>query len=114
FVRSLPERAFVNEHVFVLRPNEEILPKYLFYWLWSRSGFNQIMLDFRGAAQGGIGRTFVDRVSVPWIDIGAQDRIVAKIDELFSELDDGEEELRRARAELETYRKSLLNAAVTG
>lgn len=49
---------------------------------------------------------------VPPLEI--QHRIVARIDELFSELDDGEEELRRARVELETYRKSLLKAAVTG
>jgi type I restriction enzyme, S subunit len=114
FVKSLTERAFVNEHVFVVRPTEEILPKYLFYWLWSRAGFQQIMLDFRGAAQGGIGRTFVDKVSVPWVALSVQHGIVARIDELFSELDDAEEELRRARAELETYRKSLLKAAVTG
>ena len=39
FVRNLPERAFVNEHVFVLRPSEEVLPRYLFYWLWSQPGF---------------------------------------------------------------------------
>jgi len=46
--------------------------------------------------------------------VDLQRRIVGRIDELFSELDDGEEELRRARAELEIYRKSLLKAAVTG
>ena len=114
FVSNLPERAFVNEHVFVLRPNEDALPKYLFYWLWSRPGFQQIMLDFRGAAQGGIGRSFVDKVSVPWAPIETQRRIVARIDELLGAIDDGEEELRRARQELETYRKSLLKAAVTG
>ena len=45
FVRSLPERAFVNEHVFVLRPTSEVDAQYLFYWLWSRPGFQQIMLD---------------------------------------------------------------------
>lgn len=114
FVSSLPERAFVNEHVFVLRPTEEILPKYLFYWLWSCPGFDQIMLDFRGAAQGGIGRTFIDKVSVPWAPVPTQCRMVAQIDELFSEVDDGEEDLRRARVDLETYRKSLLKAAVMG
>lgn len=46
--------------------------------------------------------------------IETQRRIVARIDELFSELDDGEEELARARADLATYRKALLKAAVTG
>lgn len=51
-------------------------------------------------------------VPVPPLD--TQRRIVARIDELFSELDDGEAALARARADLETYRKSLLKAAVTG
>lgn len=49
---------------------------------------------------------------VPPLD--TQRRIVARMDELFSELDDGEAALARARADLETYRKSLLKAAVTG
>lgn len=51
-------------------------------------------------------------IPVPPLD--TQRRIVARIDELFSELDDGEAALARARADLETYRKSLLKAAVTG
>ena len=49
---------------------------------------------------------------MPSFDI--QRRIVARIDELFAELDDGEAALARARSELETYRKALLKAAVTG
>lgn len=49
---------------------------------------------------------------IPPLD--TQRRIVARIDELFSELEDGEAALARARADLETYRKSLLKAAVTG
>lgn len=43
-----------------------------------------------------------------------QRRIVARIDELFSELEDGETALARAREDLEVYRKALLKAAVTG
>jgi type I restriction enzyme S subunit len=114
FVGCLSERAFVNEHVFVVRPNEDALPKYLFYWLWSQPGFEQIMLDFRGTAQGGIGRTFVDKVAVPWVPVACQRKIVARIDEMFAAMEDGEENLRRARQELETFGKSLLKEAVTG
>ena len=51
-------------------------------------------------------------VPVPPLD--TQRRIVARIDELFTELDDGEAALARARANLDTYGKSLLKAAVTG
>ena len=43
-----------------------------------------------------------------------QRRIVAKIEELFSELDAGEESLRRARRQLGVYRQSLLKQAFEG
>ncbi len=43
-----------------------------------------------------------------------QDRIVSRIDALFAEIDEGEAALARAREGLETYRRSLLKAAVTG
>jgi len=49
---------------------------------------------------------------VPPIDV--QRRIVARIDELFAEVDDGEAALARARDDLATWRKALLKAAVTG
>lgn len=51
-------------------------------------------------------------VPLPTLDV--QRRLVARIDALFCELDDGETALARARADLETYRKSLLKAAVAG
>jgi type I restriction enzyme S subunit len=49
---------------------------------------------------------------VPPIEV--QRRIVTRIDELFAEIDDGEAALARARADLATWRKALLKAAVTG
>lgn len=43
-----------------------------------------------------------------------QKRIVSKIDELFSRIDDGERALERASILVERYRQSVLKAAVTG
>ncbi|HRI93838.1 MAG TPA: restriction endonuclease subunit S, partial [Accumulibacter sp.] len=43
-----------------------------------------------------------------------QERIVGKIEELLSGLDDGVEELRSAQAKLQNYRQSILKAAVEG
>jgi type I restriction enzyme, S subunit len=43
-----------------------------------------------------------------------QRRIVARIDELFAEIDEGEAALERARQGLDTWRRALLKAAVTG
>lgn len=61
-----------------------------------------------------LSRDSYDPLLVPLPPIKTQQRIAARIDELFTELDDGEAALSRARDDLETYRKSLLKAAVTG
>lgn len=114
FVTALPELAYINEHLFALRPTDAIDRRLLFFWLWSQFGFDQIMKDFRGAAQGGIGRTFVDKVVVPVPRDTEQAGLVRRIDELFSEIDIGEAALADARSGVEAYRHSLLKAAVTG
>jgi type I restriction enzyme S subunit len=50
----------------------------------------------------------------PLPPLAEQKRIVAKIEELFSELKAGEESLRLARRQLATYRQSLLKQAFEG
>lgn len=56
----------------------------------------------------------VDSFQIPLPPLAEQKRIVAKIEELFSELDAGEESLRRARQQLGIYRQSLLKQAFEG
>lgn len=51
---------------------------------------------------------------IPVPPSGVDETIVARIDELFAEVDDGEAALARARDDLATWRKALLKAAVTG
>ena len=46
--------------------------------------------------------------------VSDQDRIVARIESLFATLDDGLDALKRAEANLERYRASVLKAAVEG
>lgn len=55
-----------------------------------------------------------DGVEIPLPPLPEQHRIVAKIEELFSELDAGTASLARARAQLKTYRQALLKAAFEG
>lgn len=61
-----------------------------------------------------LSRDSYDPLPVPIPPLETQRRIVARIDELFTELEDGETALASAKVDLETYRKSLLKAAVTG
>jgi type I restriction enzyme S subunit len=57
---------------------------------------------------------FIANSPIPLPPLNEQKRIVAKIEELFSELNAGEESLRRARRQLGTYRQSLLKQAFEG
>lgn len=52
--------------------------------------------------------------AVPISPLNEQRRIVAKIEELFSELDNGVESLITAHAQLKVYRQSVLKAAFDG
>ncbi|WP_416768874.1 restriction endonuclease subunit S [Sulfurimonas sp. ST-25] len=108
------EKAVVNEHVFVCRPYKVLNAKSLFYFLYSSTGNRQILEDFRGAAQGGISQKFAQIVNVPVPPLPEQHRIVEKIETLFSELDNGVESLKAAKAQLKRYRQTVLKSAFEG
>jgi type I restriction enzyme S subunit len=78
--------------------------------------------DFRSAIeslQSGTTRKRISRknlagLSLPVPPLAEQHRIVAKIEELFSDLDAGVEALKRAKAQLKLYRQAVLKAAFEG
>ncbi|SFD77917.1 restriction endonuclease subunit S [Massilia yuzhufengensis] len=53
-------------------------------------------------------------LDIPLPPLAEQSRIVAKIEELFSELDKGLENLKTAKAQLDAYRRALLKHAFEG
>jgi len=112
---SFPHKqTVINEHVFLCRCAEEINPLYLFYYLFSSEGNQQILKDFRGAAQGGISQGFADIVTVPIAPQNEQKRISAEIEKQFSRLDESVDSLKRVKANLKRYKASVLKAAVEG
>ncbi|MEG8044962.1 restriction endonuclease subunit S [Sphingomonas aerolata] len=91
---------------------ETITARYLFFYLLS------IRRHLRDQAQGGaqpnISQSLLKEQIIPVPPVARQALIVARIDELFAEVDNGEAALARARDDLATWRKALLKAAVTG
>jgi type I restriction enzyme S subunit len=67
-----------------------------------------------GTTRKRISRGNLAHVTIPLPPLAEQKRIVAKIEELFSELEAGEESLRVARRQLGVYRQSLLKQAFEG
>lgn len=90
----------------VLKAKENILPKFLFYLLFT------IKIEDKGYARH---FQLLEKESflIP-DDLETQQAIVSKIEELFSELDKGIEDLKTAQQQLKTYRQSVLKWAFEG
>ncbi len=106
--------AVVNEHVFLCRCKVGIDPRYVFYYLFSSNGHNEILQDFRGAAQGGISQRFAELVHVPLAPLEQQQRIVEEVEKQFSRLDEAVASLKRVKANRKRYKAAVLKAAVEG
>ena len=104
----------LNQDMRALTPDRQVNPDYLAYYL-RFSGRTVLETSSKdGTTVSSIEAERLDRHPVPLPDTDTQKRIVAEVDELFAEVDDGESALERARGDLTTWRKALLKAAVTG
>lgn len=88
----------------ILRPRH-CGAEYAFYALQS------IQLPNRGYSRH---FSYLKKTKFPIAPEADQERIVSKIDELFSQIDEGERALARVQKLVERYRQSVLKAAVTG
>ena len=102
----------INDGSVALLNVEYPLKLYLYYFLKSQT--KRLRTINQGAAQPNLNTGIVKAISVPLAPENEQRRIVAKIEELFSDLDAGVAALKRAKANLKRYRASVLKAAVEG
>jgi type I restriction enzyme S subunit len=99
----------------VLRSCDGIDADYVRYFLLQRSFRRDAERNMRGAAgQRRVPSTYLETRGVPVAPSNEQRRIVDKIDELFSDIEEGERALERARKLLHRYRQAVLKAAVSG
>ena len=101
-------KGWVNNHAHVLK--SKINNKFLCYYL------NQV--DYNGLVTGTtrykLTQAAMKRILVPTPDLVEQERIVSKIEELFSKLDASVAELKTAKEKLKVYRQAVLKEAFTG
>lgn len=98
----------------VLRPNAAVDPRYLYFFANSQKFISDLLPLQRGNSPPAVLDSDIKARSIPIAPLNEQWRIVARIDELFAEIDEGEDALQRARQGLDTWRRALLKAAVTG
>lgn len=85
---------------------------YAYYFLLSK--YQQINTRAKGSGTPHVDPDLLWNYEFPIAPLNEQHRIVAKIEELFSELDKGIESLKTAREQLKVYRQALLKHAFEG
>ncbi|HVY33028.1 MAG TPA: restriction endonuclease subunit S, partial [Caulobacteraceae bacterium] len=110
-ITHAPKSVFAS---YLIRYRPIIDSKYVLYFLQSPYYWSRISEEAAGIALQNVNATKLDALILPVPPAEIQNRIVARIDALFDQIDDGETALAEARAGVETYRKALLKAAVTG
>lgn len=98
----------------VIRPFQLIEPKYLYYLVMSDAFLEPLNRMQRGTSYPAVRDVDVMEQSVPLPPVPEQQRIVAKIEELLSNLDAGALALQTAMDLVKKYRSSLIKAAIEG
>lgn len=104
--------AWLNQHIFNVHPARGVSKEYLFYFL--SSVIAELYARTRGSGMVHITKGDFVGTSFPLPPSIEQRRIVGKVEELFSELDEGVANLKQARAQLAVYRQALLKHAFEG
>ena len=104
--------AALNQRVCCLRIDEAIVDrKYLLYYLRRYQFMRDCVKASKGVAQLNLSTKWLAEYEIPLPAIEEQKHIVARIEELFSELDNGVETLRKTKQQLAVYRQAVISAA---
>ena len=91
----------------VLKPKEGIYPKYLFYY----TQYLTYRIEDKGYARH---YQYIEKEDVLLPPLPEQERIVSRIEELFSELDNAVETLNATKSQLRLYKQAVLKDAFDG
>ncbi|WP_299110449.1 restriction endonuclease subunit S [uncultured Winogradskyella sp.] len=92
----------------------EVMNKNFVKWLLKSHIFQNKIVSFQRTAQSGFNKDDLSGIKVPLPPLAEQQRIVAKLDELFGHLDTLKTRLNNIPQILKNFRQAVLTQAVTG
>lgn len=104
-------KSWVNNHAHVLRARTGLMSNQLVCHYLNTYDYHNYVT---GTTRLKLNQSMMRKISVPLPPFPEQHRIIAKIEELFTKLDAGINELRKAQSQLKRYRQSVLKAAFEG
>lgn len=104
--------AALNQRVCCLRINKEkVNLKYLFYYLRQYNFIQDCIKASKGVAQLNLSTKWLAEYEILLPELSEQQRIVERIEELFSQLDSAVETLQKTKQQLAVYRQAVLKEA---
>lgn len=107
-----PEKSAVGRGLAAIRGLGEIQPLFILYLM--RGFETEIASKGTGTTFDAITGNQLKTFEIPVPPLAEQRRIVAKIETLFTQLDTAIDSLKKAHAQLQRYRRSILKAAFDG
>ena len=107
-----PCKVCIGRGLTAIRPSEMLLTRYVL--LFFRYFEAQLASKGTGTTFKAITQDVVKNLEIPVPPIPEQQSIVARIEELFSQLDDAEATLQKTKVQLALYRQAVLKEAFQG
>lgn len=108
--------AALNQRVSCIRikDSKNVDKKYLYYYFRQKVFVKECVEASKGVAQLNLSTKWLENYMIPLPPLPEQERVVARIEELFSQLDAGVETLKKTKAQLAVYRQAVLKEAFEG
>ena len=104
-----PGTVCIGRGLAAIRPDDSLDLKYLLYYF--RYFETQLSAKGTGTTFKAINQKLIKNLEIPIPPLNEQSRIVARIEELFSELDKAVDTLKTTKEQLEVYRQAVLKDA---
>lgn len=98
-----------NQAIAYAKELQGVTTKYMFYYMALMK--SELISKGKGGTQKNISQTVLNSLDVIVPPLPEQERIVAQIEELFSQLDAGVETLKKTKAQLAVYRQATITEA---
>lgn len=107
-----PTTVCIGRGLSAIRPNESLVLKYLLYFF----KYYELQLSTKGTGTTfkSITQAVIKDIDVPVPPLEEQQRIVTRIEEMFSELDNAVATLKETKQKLAVYRQAVLKEAFEG
>ena len=113
-IPNILDGANLTENAAKITDLKEVYNLYLAYVLSSQTAQAQIKRHTIATTQPKLSLFRIEKIIIPCPSVNEQHQIVDKIEELFSELDKGIENLKTAQQQLKVYRQAVLKWAFEG